>query len=185
MTLEASGAKLQDRVKKHDALALSNACLVETALMLEDDQYRRMAEELREGPERELRAQEWTAEEAAAAKEAEAMGIAAHKSAVLDKVESWLHNPRYKPRDLPNPEEIDVGDLAATGQDFESALCALLFSAWTRPLMRGANSPSLPPPPPGSCAHALAVCGVGTIGLSSPATSVATKARPMTASSPS
>jgi hypothetical protein len=184
MTLEAIGAKLQDRVKKHDALALSNACLVETALMLEDDQYRRMAEELREGPEREIRAQEWTAEEAAAAKEAEAMGIAAHKSAVLDKVESWLHNPRYKPRDLPNPEEIDVGDLAATGQDFESALCALLFlgmDATTHARCELAQ----PPPPPGSCAHALAVCGVGTIGLSSPATSVATKARPMTASSPS
>ena len=39
MTLEAIGAKIQDRIKKHDALALSNACLVETALMMEDDQY--------------------------------------------------------------------------------------------------------------------------------------------------
>ena len=51
MTLEAIGAKIQDRIKKHDALALSNTCLVETALMMEDDQYRRMAEELRQGPE--------------------------------------------------------------------------------------------------------------------------------------
>ena len=127
MTLEAVGAKLKDRVKQHDALALSNACLVETALMMEDDQYRRMAEELREGPEREIRAEKWSEEEAEEAGRVEQAGIAAHKLQVLDKLEGWLHNPRYKPKDLPDPGEIDVGEPAATGEDFELALCALLF----------------------------------------------------------
>jgi len=101
---------------------------------------------------------------------------------VLDRVEGWLHNPRYKPRDLPDPGEIDVGDPATTDEDFELALCALLFlgmDATTHARCELASSSS-------SCAlTALSLFGIGTTGLSSPRTSVATQARRTTANSAS
>ena len=177
MTLEAIGAKIQDRIKKHDALALSNACLVETALMLEDDQYRRMAEELREGPEREIRAEKWTAAEEKEAARVERAGIAAHKSAVLDKVEGWLHNPRYKPKDLPDPGDIDVGDPATTDEDFELALCALLFMGMDATTHARCESPHLPSGPLALVPTTLSLLGAGTTGPSSLPTSVVTQAR--------
>ena len=179
MTLEAIGAKVQGRIKKHDALALSNACLVETALMMEDDQYRRMAEELREGPEREIRVEKWTAAEQNEAERVEQAGIAAHKSAVLDNVEGWLHNPRYKPKDLPDPGDIDVGDPAATGEDFELALCALLFMGMDATTHARCESPHLPSGPLALVSQptTLSLLRVGTTGPSSLPTSAVTQAR--------
>jgi hypothetical protein len=177
MTLEAIGAKIQGRIKKHDALALSNACLVETALMMEDDQYRRMAEELRQGPEREIRAEKWTAAEEKKAARVERAGIAAHKSAVLDKVEGWLHNPRYKPKDLPDPSDIDVGDPATTDEDFELALCALLFMGMDATTHARCESPHLPSGPLALVPTTLSLLGAGTTGPSSLPTSAVTQAR--------
>ena len=177
MTLEAIGAKIQDRIKKHDALALSNTCLVETALMMEDDQYRRMAEELRQGPEREIRAEKWTAAEEKEAARVERAGIAAHKSAVLDKVEGWLHNPRYKPKDLPDPGDIDVGDPATTDEDFELALCALLFMGMDATTHARCESPHLPSGPLALVPTTLSLLGAGTTGPSSLPTSAVTQAR--------
>ena len=131
-TLEAFGAEIADPVKPSSALELSNHCLVESATILADDQARRMAEELRDGPEREIRWEAWTKEEAAAAASTEASGIASHKAAVVDKVSGWLHDKRYKPADLPkhvrSAPRIGASDTATTDEEFEAAACAVLFS---------------------------------------------------------
>ena len=131
-TLEAFGAEIADPVKPSSALELSNHCLVESATILADDQARRMAEELRDGPQREIRREAWTKEEAAAAASTEASGIASHKAAVLDPVSGWLHDKRYKPADLPkhvrSAPRIGASDTATTDEEFEAAACAVLFS---------------------------------------------------------
>eukprot|EP01047_Picozoa_sp_COSAG01_P068749 COSAG01_NODE_10009_length_2276_cov_2.151585_2_plen_432_part_00 len=131
MVLKALGCDPQG--VPSDSKRLVTQCVVERAVMLFDDQVRRMAEKSAKNRsesagEMKIRTEPWSAEEAEqwdcvadSAKEDWQQGVGS-------EIDAWLHKVGYRvDKDLPDPESIDVGDHATVLEEFTSALCATLF----------------------------------------------------------
>ena len=153
-TIGALGGECAKTVDTHSAASkLYTRCLVETGLVLELDQARRMAEHRRrhirdrevevlvEGGEprrviemrleRQIREEDWGEEEAAQRKRAEEAAVQAHREGVVENILAWKDKIDYKSSDLPSPETIDVGEVATEEEiaDTHNFACSFLWFA--------------------------------------------------------
>jgi len=106
----------------------STQCLMERATILLDDQVRRMAEKNRPGmPALHIRTKHWT--KATAQLWQDMYGTAQENwdISVSGAIAEWMDKIDYKPADLPDPTDIDVGLFATTKDELVAALCAIMF----------------------------------------------------------
>ena len=153
-TIGALGGECAKTVDTPQAASgLYTHCLVETGLVLELDQARRMAEHRRrhirdrevevpvEGGEprtvtemrleRQIRQEDWGEEEAAQRKSAEEAAVQAHREGVIENILAWKDKIDYKSSDLPDPKTIDVGEVATEEEiaDTHNFACSFLWFA--------------------------------------------------------
>ena len=153
-TIGALGGECAKTVDTPQAASgLYTHCLVETGLVLELDQARRMAEHRRrhirdrevevpvEGAEprtvmemrleHQIRQEDWGEEEAAQRKRAEEAAVQAHREGVVENILAWKDKIDYKSSDLPDPKTIDVGEVATEEEiaDTHNFACSFLWFA--------------------------------------------------------
>ena len=128
MVTEGHGARVINRVQNSGAMFLH--CLVERAIILEDDQAKRIGEELLPANDDGTR-QELTVRASAPTDEDEALDQQAeskYDKGVMDKLDSWINKRDYKPKDCPLPGSVDVGSLASALDILGlSLVCAFLW----------------------------------------------------------
>jgi hypothetical protein len=128
MVTEGHGARVINRVQNSGAMFLH--CLVERAIILEDDQAKRIGEELLPANDDGTR-QELTVRASAPTDEDEALDQQAeskYDKGVMDKLDSWINKRDYKPKDCPLPGSVDVGSVASALDILGlSLVCAFLW----------------------------------------------------------
>jgi hypothetical protein len=126
MVNEAQGAQVVDRVKDSGQMFLH--CLMERAIMLEDDQAKRIGEErlpvdengnrtelkVHDGEQRFDESRPWEEGEAAKTQEA---AETAYEADVMGKIDCWVNKLEYKPKDCPAPGSVAVEGGVASAAD--------------------------------------------------------------------
>ena len=129
MCQEAMGASVISEVE--DSLSMFTLCLLERAIMLQDDQARRMAEERRIGEPLQIRTDPRTVDEQEQLEATEKDAIEAHEEAVMAKIEPWVNKRDYRSNDCPSKTSIDVGEVASESDIVGCAIiamaCAFMF----------------------------------------------------------
>ena len=107
--------------------------MVERSLILEDDQARRLAEAVRSmygRDELEIRAEDWSDRDKLGKEHCWEVNDADYKRRVLDEIEPWLEDRKYKPEHLERYKSVELrGTEAVTVDEFKQAWCAMLFMA--------------------------------------------------------
>ena len=138
LMLEKMGASVTNQVQ--DPSNMFAQCLVERALMLEEDQAMRMAEARRTGAALTIREKEWTESELELAEAAEKLTEEMYEREILKEIEPWLNWEKHNEskydskRVMGKLTDIDVGE-EATDEEIRSGAekgkfgCAFMYMA--------------------------------------------------------